>query len=40
MIRILDRTTAPDRAAFDRMFLALPKDLYPRESLLYTRGKI
>ena len=32
MIHILDRTTVPDRAAFDRMFLALPKDLYPRET--------
>ena len=31
MIQILDRTTASDRAAFDRMFLALPKALYPRE---------
>ena len=32
MIHILDRNTVPDRAAFDRMFLALPKDLYPRET--------
>lgn len=32
MIQVLDRTTAPDRTAFDRMFLALPKDLYPRET--------
>ena len=32
MIHILDRTTVPDRAAFDRMFLALPKDLYPWET--------
>lgn len=31
MTRILDRNTVPDRAAFDRMFLALPKALYPRE---------
>lgn len=31
MIRIIERSAAPDRAAFDKAFLALPKQLYARE---------